>query len=72
MNAGETVSRPCPGERPVSSERCESDAWRKVRRAHQGWAGEKSDFFSILLARIIHEGSSRNRGDAMRDGRVER
>ena len=23
------------------------------------------------LARIIHEGSSRNRGDTMRDGRVE-
>ena len=28
-------------------------------------------FYRSILARIIHEGSSRNRGDAMRDGRVE-
>jgi hypothetical protein len=30
-----------------------------------------ADFFSILLARIIHEGSSRKRADATRDGHSE-
>jgi hypothetical protein len=30
-----------------------------------------TDFFSILLARIVHEGSSRKRADAKRDGHSE-
>ena len=30
-----------------------------------------ANFFSILLARIIHEGSSRKRADAKRDGHSE-
>ena len=38
----------------------------------RGSPGDGSSSRGTCLARIIHEGSSRNRGDAMRDGRVER
>ena len=30
-------------------ERCENAAWERCFSAREGWAGEKSDFFSILL-----------------------
>ena len=43
MRAAELVRRPGPRG---GSKRYEDDAWEKAR---QGWAGEKSGFFSILL-----------------------
>ena len=32
--------------------------------AHQGWEGEKSDFFSILLAKVFHEHGGQGKIDS--------